>query len=172
MDHQFLSSHVDDDQLEQVPGPVQRAGSAADPTRSLSPKDLYTLRVDQVTTVLSAMLVVLAAVNALFIAWATILDTRHASALARALGATPGQMTIGIAVGQLLPALLGALAGIPGGIGIYDAAKNGGATAIPTVAWLAVMVAGTVLTVAALTALPARIGARRPVAGHLRGEAA
>ena len=138
----------------------------------LSPNDLYTLRVDQVTTVLSVMLVVLAAVNAFFIAWATILDTRHAAALAWALGATPGQVTVGISVAQLLPALLGALAGIPGGIGIYDAAKNGGATAIPAVGWLAVMVAGTVLTVAALTALPARIGARRPVAELLQTETA
>lgn len=145
---------------------------ATNGTSSLSPNDLYTLRVDQVTTVLSVMLVVLAAVNAFFIAWATILDTRHAAALARALGATPGQVTVGISVAQLLPALLGALAGIPGGIGIYDAAKNGGATALPAVGWLAVMVIGTVLTVAALTALPARIGARRPVAEHLRAETA
>lgn len=141
---------------------------ATNATSSLSPNDLYTLRVDQVTTVLSVMVVVLAAVNAFFIAWATILDTRHASALARALGVTPGQMTIGISVAQILLALLGALTGIPGGIGIHDAAKNGGPTAIPAIGWLAVMVIGTVLAVAVLTALPARIGARRPLAEALQ----
>ena len=145
---------------------------ATNATSALSPNDLYTLRVDQVTTVLSVMLVVLAAVNAFFIAWATILDTRHAAALVRALGATPEQVTVGISVAELLPALAGALLGIPGGLGIYDAAKNGGSTAMPAMGLLAIMVVGTILTVAMLTALPAHIGTRRPVAELLQTEAA
>jgi putative ABC transport system permease protein len=37
----------------------------------------------------AVMLVVLAAVNAVFIAWTTVLEARHPAALARALGATP-----------------------------------------------------------------------------------
>ncbi len=139
---------------------------------SLSQNNLYTLRVDQVTTLLSVMLVVLAAVNTLFIAWATILDTRHASALARALGATSKQVTIGVSVSQILPSLLGALLGIPGGLGIYDAAKSGGSTAIPTDGWIAGMIVGTVLVVAVLTAIPARIGGRRPVTELLQTEVA
>jgi ABC-type lipoprotein release transport system permease subunit len=128
-------------------------------------------RVAQATTIISVMLVILAAVNAVFIAWATALDARHPAALARALGATPAQITTGLSVAQLLPALAGALLGIAGGIGIYDAAKNGpGATTIPPALWLAVMVAGTLLAVAVLTAIPTRIGARRSVAEVLQAE--
>jgi hypothetical protein len=129
-------------------------------------------RVAQATTIVSVILIVLAAVNAVFTAWATVLDARHPAALARALRATPEQITTGLSVAQLLPALAGALLGIPGGIGIYDAAKNGGTTTIPSALWLVVMVAGTLLAVAVLTAIPARIGARRPVAEVLQAEAA
>ena len=129
-------------------------------------------RVTQATTIVSVMLVVLAAVNAIFIAWTTALDARHPAALARALGATPAQITTGLSIAQLLPALAGALLGIPGGIGIYDAAKNGGTTTIPSALWLAVMIAGTLLAIAVLTAIPTHIGARRPVTEVLQAEAA
>ncbi len=129
-------------------------------------------RVTQATTIVSVTLVVLAAVNAVFIAWTTAVETRHPAALARALGATPAQITAGLSAAQLLPALAGALLGIPGGIGIYDAAKNGGTTTIPSALWLAVMVAGTLLAIAVLTAVAAHIGARRPVTEALQAEAA
>src|SRR6266542_2873344 len=136
-------------------------------SRSLGPK------LGEVTTIISVMLVVLAAVNAVFIAWTTALEARHSAALARALGATPAQITTGLSVAQLLPALAGTLLGIPGGIGIYDASKNGGgATTIPSALWLVVMVVVTLLAVAVLTAIPVRIGARRPVAEVLQAEAA
>ena len=138
----------------------------------LTPNDPRNLRLDQVTTVLSVMLIILAAVNAIFIAWATTLDTRHSSALARALGATPAQITVGISVAQLLPALAGALLGIPGGIGIYDAVKNAGSPVIPPAGWMTVMVLGTVLAAVVLAAIPARIGARVPVAEILQAETA
>jgi len=130
-------------------------------------------RVAQATTIISVMLVILAAVNAVFIAWATALDARHSAALARALGATPDQITTGLCVAQLLPALAGALLGIPAGIGIYDAPKNGpGPTTIPPALWLAVMVVVILLAVAVLTAIPARIGARRSVTEVLQAEIA
>jgi hypothetical protein len=136
-------------------------------SRSLGPK------LGEVTTIISVMLVVLAAVNAVFIAWATALDARHPAALARALGTTPAQLTTGLSVAQLLPALAGAPLGIPGGIGSYDAAENGpGPTTIPSALWLAVMVAGTLLAVAVLTAVPARIAARGSVAEVLQAETA
>jgi ABC-type lipoprotein release transport system permease subunit len=126
----------------------------------------------QAATIVSVMLVVLAAVNAVFIAWATALDARHPAALARALGATPAQITSGLSVAQLLPALLGALLGIPGGIGIYGATKDGGPTTIPPALWLVAMVAGTLLVITVLTAIPARIAARRPVTEVLQAETA
>jgi hypothetical protein len=130
-------------------------------------------QVAQATTIVSVMLIVLAAVNAIFIAWTTSLEARHPAALARALGATPEQVTTGLSVAFLPSALIGALLGIPGGIGIYDAAKSGaGATAFPPVLWLVAMVVLTLLVIAVLTAIPTRIGARRPVAEVLQAEAA
>ena len=138
----------------------------------LAPNNPQNLQLDQVTSVISAMLIILAVVNAILIAWAMALDARHSSALARALGATPRQVGTALSVAQIFPALAGALLGIPGGIGLYDAAKHGGSTAVPPVSWLGAMVLGTVLVVAVLTVIPARIGARRPVAEILQAETA
>jgi putative ABC transport system permease protein len=138
----------------------------------LAPNNPQNLRLDQVTSVISAMLIVLAAVNAIFIAWAMALDARHSSALARALGATPRQVGAGLAVAQMFPALTGALLGIPGGVGLYTAAKHGGATTVPPVPWLVAVILGTVVAAAVLTFIPARIVARRPVAEVLQAETA
>jgi putative ABC transport system permease protein len=130
-------------------------------------------RVTQATTLVSVMLVILAAVNTVFIGWATALDARHPAALAQALGATPDQVTAGLSAGQLVPALAGALLGVGCGIYIYESQKNGAGTAIVVpVPWLAVLVAATLLAVAILTAVPARIGARRPVSDILQSESA
>jgi ABC-type antimicrobial peptide transport system permease subunit len=138
----------------------------------LAPNDPQNLQLDQVTSVISVMLIVLAVVNAILIAWAMALDARHSSALARALGATSRQVGTALSVAQIFPALVGALLGIPGGIGLYDAAKHGGSTAVPPTSWLVAMVLGTVVVVAVLTAVPARIGARRSVAEILQAETA
>jgi putative ABC transport system permease protein len=131
-----------------------------------------TARDSQVLLVITVALVVLAAINAIFITWATVLDTRRPSALARALGATPQQVTTGLSAAQLLPALPGAVAGIPAGIGLYTAVSSGQALPIPPAWQLLAVVLGTLLVVAALTAIPARIGARRPVAEILQSETA
>jgi len=138
----------------------------------LAPNNPRDLRLDQVTTVISVMLIILAAVNTIFIAWAMALDTRHSSALAQALGATRRQVATGLAVAQVFPALAGALLGIPGGVGLYDAVKTGGSATVPPVSWLLAMVLGAVAVVAVLTVIPARIGARRPVAEILQAETA
>lgn len=139
---------------------------ATSATWSLGPQ------VAEATTMISIMLILLAAINAIFIAWTTALEARHPAALARALGATPQQITTGLSVAFLPSALLGALLGIPGGIGIYDAAKSGGTTTLPSALWLAVMVVLTLLVITALTAIPTGIGARRSVAEVLQSEAA
>jgi len=140
---------------------------ATSATWSLGPQ------VIQATTIISVMLIVLAAINAVFIAWTTALEARHPAALARALGATPEQITTGLSVAFLPPALLGALLGIPGGIGIYDGTRSGGGTTtLPSALWLVAMVLMTLLVIAVLTAIPTRIGARRPVAEVLQAEAA
>ena len=137
-----------------------------------APNDPQSLRLDEVTSVISLMLIVLAVVNAIFIAWAMTLDARHSSALARALGATPRQVGTALSVAQIFPALTGALLGIPGGVGLYDAANHGGSTAVPPTSWLVAMVLATMVAVAVLTVIPARIGARRSVTEILQAETA
>jgi putative ABC transport system permease protein len=132
-------------------------------------------RVSQVVAVLTVILGVLAAINAIFITQATVLDAQRASALARAFGTTPRQVTAGLCVAQLLPALVGAILGIPAGLALYrlasQGATNGHQPALaPPLWWLLVVFVGTLLVVGALTAIPARIGARRPVAIVLRTE--
>ncbi|MGH3191014.1 MAG: hypothetical protein ACRDPY_35865 [Streptosporangiaceae bacterium] len=47
-----------------------------------------------------------------------------------------------------------------------------GDVASPPALWLVAVVAGTLLTMAALTTIPARIGARRPAAEILQAEVA
>jgi putative ABC transport system permease protein len=129
-------------------------------------------QVVRVTTIISVTLIALAAVNAIFIAWTTVLDARHSAALAQALGATPQQITTGLTIAQLLPALVGALLGIPGGIAIYNNPNHHGATMLPSAAWVLATIVVTLLVIAALTAVPTLIGARRPVAEVLQAEAA
>jgi putative ABC transport system permease protein len=125
-------------------------------------------------TVLTIVLVTLAVLNVIVTAWATVLDARYSSALARALGATPQQVSAGVSAAQLLPALPGALLGIPLGIGLFAAASGTGTRvlAIPPAWWLAAAVLGTLAAVAGLAAIPARIGARRPAAAILQSELA
>ena len=130
------------------------------------------VRADQLDGVLLAItitLITLAAVNVVFITWAAALDARHSSALARALGATPQQVSAGLSAAQVLPALAGAILGIPGGFALLAAVDPDGTT-MPPLWQLVGVVPGTVLVVAGLTAIPARISARRPVAEVLRSE--
>jgi hypothetical protein len=76
----------------------------------------------------------------------------------------------GVSLTQLLPALAGGLLGIPAGTALYRAVQQGGPVGGPPAWWLLAMVAGMLLAVAGLTVIPARIGARRPVAGILQAE--
>jgi ABC-type lipoprotein release transport system permease subunit len=128
-------------------------------------------RLDQVLLLITITLVTLAAVNAIFITWATALDARHSSALARALGATPQQVSAGLSAAQVLPALAGALLGIPGGIALFAAVSDTD-TIMPPLWQLLAVVPGTVLVIAVLTAIPARLGTRRSAGEILRAERA
>lgn len=129
-------------------------------------------RLNQVMMVFTVALVALAAVNALLITWAMAVDARRSSAVARALGATPGQVSAGLSGAQVLPALIGALLGVPGGFGLVNAVRHnaGSVVTTPPIWWLAAVVIGTAVMVAVLTAVPARIGARRSVAVVLQTE--
>ena len=129
-------------------------------------------RAEQVLTVLTIALVTLAALTAIFAASATVLDARRACAVTLALGATPQQIRAGLAMTQVIPALPGAILGLPLGLGLFKVAARHGVSGLPPVLWLVAAVLGTVLVVAALTSVPARIGLRRPVAEMLQTEAA
>jgi hypothetical protein len=64
------------------------------------------------------------------IAWATAADARLVSAVTRVLGATPGQVNVGIAAAQALPALAEAALGIPAGAAL-SAVLSGPGSVIP-----------------------------------------
>jgi putative ABC transport system permease protein len=121
---------------------------------STSLGDPYTSRINQVMLVITVMLVALAAVNAIFITRATVQDWRHSSAVTRALGATPQQVSAGLSAAQLLPALAGAILGIPGGILLIAAVSNAGQASGPPAPWLIAVVLGTRIVMAGLTATP------------------
>jgi putative ABC transport system permease protein len=131
-----------------------------------------------VLLVWTVILLSLAAVNAIFMTWATVLDNRHSSALARALGATPREVSAAMAAAQVLPALVGAILGVlPGGFALFAAINviTGGDSdraTLPSLWQLLALVLATVLVVAALTAVPARLGGRRPVTETLQAELA
>jgi putative ABC transport system permease protein len=132
--------------------------------------DPVVTRDEQMLTVITILLVVLAALNVIFTTWATVIDARRASALMRALGAGDTQVGSGLVVAQVLAALPGAIAGVPLGIGLFAAVvKNG---SVPPVSWLVAAVLGVLIVMAALTAIPARMGSRQPVAEVLQAEAA
>jgi putative ABC transport system permease protein len=125
-------------------------------------------RANHVLIVLSVTLVVLAAVTATFTAWATVIDAQRTTALARALGATPRQVAGGLTAAQLVPALAAACTGVPAGLALYQLAGGHLTEARPPLSWLLAVIPATLLAVAAITAVPARIGANRSVADVLR----
>lgn len=123
----------------------------------------------QALSLITLMLFAQAAVNVVCIAWATALDTRRSSALARALGATPGRLSAGLAAAQVLPALAGAVLGLAGGIGLAEILDDD-PVAVPAPWQLLAVVLGYAAVIAALTAIPARISARRPPGPILQAE--
>jgi putative ABC transport system permease protein len=132
--------------------------------------DPVVTRDEQMLAVITVMLIVVAALNAIFTTWATVTDARRASALMRALGTRTRQLSTGLVITQVLCALPGAIVGIPLGYLLFKAAVHDGTPA--PAGWLAATALGTLLVMAGLTLVPARIGARQPVAEVLQSEAA
>jgi ABC-type antimicrobial peptide transport system permease subunit len=128
-------------------------------------------RDEQMLLVITVILAIMAALNTIFTAWATVLDAKRASALMRALGASSGQVSVGLMTAQVLSALPGAIAGIPLGIALFLVANSSGSQ-MPPVAWTAAAVVGILLAVAGLTTIPATIAARIPVSQILKSETA
>jgi putative ABC transport system permease protein len=69
---------------------------------------------------------------------------------------------------QLVPALVAACIGIPAGLALYQLAGGHVAKTTPSAPTLIAVVAGTLLLAGVLTAVPARLAARRSVADALR----
>ena len=138
------------------------AGQVGDPVVS---------RDTQMLMVITIVLVALAVLNAVCAAWATVLDFRRSAALARALGASPQQVSAGVAWAQVLPAVPGTLLGIPLGLGLFKVASAGMMT-IPPVWWLTAVVFAILAAVAVMASIPALIGARIPAAQILQSETA
>jgi putative ABC transport system permease protein len=73
----------------------------------------------------------------------------------RALGATPQQVSTGLSLAQVLPALVGAVLGIPGGLALFVASGGGGDGVTGPPLWqLLAVVPVTMLVVAVLAAIP------------------
>ena len=126
-------------------------------------------RLDELMAIITVMLAILAVVNTIFIAWATAADARFSSALERALGATARQVTTGLSMAQLLPALPAAAVGVPLGFEVYNLISAEPLT-IPPLWQLITVFAGSLVAVTLLTAIPARLGARRAPAQILQSE--
>jgi putative ABC transport system permease protein len=146
------------------------ASHAHTPIADLTISNLKLDRFNELTAIITVMLVILAAVNTTFIAWATAADGRFSSALERALGATARQVTAGLSMTALLPALPGAIIGIPLGIAVYHLLSSGTTLAVPPAWQLAGTFLATLLAVTVLTAIPSRLGARRSPAQVLQTE--
>jgi putative ABC transport system permease protein len=134
--------------------------------------DPRTTAINEVLGAITAVLVILAAINAIFIATTTATDARHTLAIARALGATRNQISAGIIAAELLAALPASILGIPAGIALVHVVGHGTRQTTPPTIWLAAAVAATLIVIAALTLIPARLSARRPIARILQAELA
>jgi putative ABC transport system permease protein len=126
-------------------------------------------RDEQMLAVITILLVTLAALNALFTTWATVVDARRATALMRALGARARQVSSGLVVAQVLSALPGAVIGVPLGLALFKAAVKDGT--LPSPLWLVATLIGTIVAMAALTVIPARIASMQPIVEALSSEA-
>ena len=119
------------------------------------------------TTALTLLLAVMAAVNLVFVTRASAVDARRVLAVARTLGVSPNEAALGLGLAQLVPAVVGLLLGGAAGVALFHTLSSSQPTA-PSTAQLAGLALLTVVLTGALTAIPARLEARRPIAETLR----
>jgi len=124
---------------------------------------------------LDAVLLLITATTLVAIALLSVRERVRELGVLKAIGLTPGQIASSLVGAHAAVALLGALASIPLGIGLYVTvyAIAGGSGADRVIApwwWLALVPVATVLIVIAATSLPARLATRIPTADALRYE--
>lgn len=124
---------------------------------------------------LTALLLVLGAINTLVVASFAARDCAANQARLRAVGFTPRQSVTALVSSQTAVAIAAAVVGVPLGEAVfrlaYDAANSSGAgAALPPLTWVVAAVAGVTLATAVLASVPARIMSRRPVARALTYE--
>jgi putative ABC transport system permease protein len=122
-----------------------------------------TTNTDAILLVTTVVLALLAIVNALVITWATSVDSRKPLGVARALGATTEQLSGGLSTALLIPAVPGAIAGIPLGLLFVTAVSHGSRATTPSALWLAATCLGVIAALGVLSTIPAHIEARRTV---------
>jgi putative ABC transport system permease protein len=131
------------------------------------PADPQIAQLHTVTTALTLLLAVMAAVNLLFVTRASAVDTRRVLAVARAVGVTPTEAAAALGLGQLIPAVAGLALGGAAGIALFHALSASHPIGPPITQLVELTLATLGLTLA-LTAVPARLEARRPIAETLR----
>ncbi|MEV1006193.1 FtsX-like permease family protein [Streptomyces sp. NPDC049881] len=122
----------------------------------------------QVMLGVTVAILALSVLNTVYVSWSTAVQARRALAVARTLGATPGQVIVALCTAQLLPAIGGIAVGVPIGIGLF--ALFSAVVVIPPASWLAAAAPAVLLAVAALAALPAWLHTRSPAGRILNAE--
>jgi len=133
------------------------------------PADPLAAQLHTVTTALTVLLAVMAAVNLVFVTRASAVDARRALAVARTLGVSPAEAATSLGLAQLVPAAVGLLLGGVVGTVLFHALSSSH-PATPPAAQLVGLALLTLGLTSALTAVPARLEARRPIAEILREE--
>jgi ABC-type lipoprotein release transport system permease subunit len=143
-----------------------QAGLRADHGSAGGPADPVAAQLHVVMTALTVLLAVMASVNLVFVTRASAIDARRTLAVARTLGASPAEAAGGLGIAQLVPAVVGLALGGVAGVALYGGLSSH--PAAPPAAQLVGLAALTVILTVALTAVPARLEARRPLAETLR----
>ncbi|MFJ9634712.1 FtsX-like permease family protein [Streptomyces sp. NPDC101175] len=142
---------------------------AAPAFKRFGPIEVRTDQTGEVLFAITIALVALSTLNTVLLGWSTAVQARRALTITRTLGATPDQVVTALCVAQLLPAVAGVAAGMPSGLVLY---WFFGAQVTPPASWLLTAALVILLTIGALTALPAWIHARSPVGRVLNTEPA
>ena len=140
-----------------------QAGLNANHTTAGAPVDPYAAQLHVVMLAVVVLLTVMSAVNLTFVARANAFDARHMLAVARTLGASPGETTASLGIAQVVPAVVGVVLGSAAGLAVTEVLSAEPLPQPPLLQWAALVVL-VLAAVVALTALPARLEARRPIA--------